>query len=76
MNIDKRLTSQYGDTVGIFEGRQPTLITQDDEMLREIMVKQFHNFSNRRSFDFPEGTNLEKGNKIVMFIDSLSKFMV
>ena len=58
---DKKLTSQYGDTVGMFEGRQPALLTQDDEMLREIMVKQFHNFANRRTFEIPKGTNIEYG---------------
>ena len=61
INIDKRLTRQYGDTVGTFEGRQPALLTQDDEMLREIMVKQFHNFANRRTFEIPKGTNIEYG---------------
>ena len=66
INIDKKLTKQYGDTVGMFEGRQPALITQDDEMLREIMVKQFHNFSNRRNFEFPKGTNVEYGKKVLV----------
>ena len=59
--MDKKLTDQYGDTVGFFEGRQPSLLTQDDDMLREVMVKQFHNFANRRLFEFPEGTLMENG---------------
>ena len=76
ISADKRLASEYGDTVGVFEGRQPALFTQDDEMMREILVKQFHNFANRRNFPFPEGTNFEKGNKSIIIILEISRFTV
>ena len=42
---------QYmGGMYGTYEGRSPILTVTDLDMLREIMVKQFNNFPNRRKY--------------------------
>ncbi|XP_014786343.1 cytochrome P450 3A8 [Octopus bimaculoides] len=45
--IDAEWMNKYGDVVGFYLGRQPALLIGDPEMLEQIMVKQFHNFTNR-----------------------------
>ncbi|XP_025080188.1 cytochrome P450 3A43-like [Pomacea canaliculata] len=37
----------YGKTYGIYFTRQPVLVTTDPAILKEVMVKQFHNFTDR-----------------------------
>ena len=42
---------QYmGGMYGTYEGRTPVLTVTDLDMLREIMIKQFNNFPNRRKY--------------------------
>ncbi|XP_061178614.1 cytochrome P450 3A24-like [Saccostrea echinata] len=38
---------EYGDVFGHFVGRSPMLVVADTEMLKEILVKQFNNFTDR-----------------------------
>ncbi|CAI9741156.1 cytochrome P450 3A14 [Octopus vulgaris] len=44
--VDAEWLNEYGDVVGFYLGRQPALLIGDPEMLEQIMVKQFHNFTN------------------------------
>ncbi|XP_029651601.1 cytochrome P450 3A14 [Octopus sinensis] len=45
--VDAEWLNKYGDVVGFYLGRQPAVLIGDPEMLEQIMVKQFHNFTNR-----------------------------
>ncbi|CAE1295567.1 Cytochrome P450 3A12,Cytochrome P450 3A4,Cytochrome P450 3A40,Cytochrome P450 3A11,Cytochrome P450 3A27,Lithocholate 6-beta-hydroxylase,Cytochrome P450 3A7,Cytochrome P450 3A19,Cytochrome P450 3A21,Cytochrome P450 3A13,Thromboxane-A synthase [Acanthosepion pharaonis] len=38
---------KYGDRYGIFFGLQPSLIISDPEIIKDVMVKNFSNFTNR-----------------------------
>ncbi|XP_064612535.1 cytochrome P450 3A11-like [Liolophura sinensis] len=44
----------YGRVFGHFEGQQPMLVVGDLDMLREITVKEFNSFTNRRDFGAAE----------------------
>eukprot|EP00058_Branchiostoma_floridae_P007460 XP_002592948.1 hypothetical protein BRAFLDRAFT_65534 [Branchiostoma floridae] len=46
--FDCKCYKQYGKVFGFFEGRTPMLMVGDLELIKEITVKQFNNFSNRR----------------------------
>ncbi|CAH1245682.1 CYP3A5 [Branchiostoma lanceolatum] len=46
--FDCKCYKKYGKVFGYFEGRQPMLMVGDLDLIREITVKQFNNFSNRR----------------------------
>nr|QUF59375.1 cytochrome p450 CYP3044B8 [Brachionus angularis] len=45
---DTRLIKKYGKIVGYFEGSEPIILTTDPKLLKLIMIKDFHNFTNRR----------------------------
>ncbi|CAE1295561.1 unnamed protein product [Acanthosepion pharaonis] len=38
---------KYGDKYGIFFGSQPNLVISDPEIIKDLMVKNFSNFTNR-----------------------------
>ncbi|CAI9741136.1 cytochrome P450 3A8 [Octopus vulgaris] len=40
----------YGDTYGVFLGANPYLVTSDPEIIQEVLVKRFSNFTNRTPF--------------------------
>ncbi|XP_071147591.1 cytochrome P450 3A21-like [Mytilus edulis] len=44
---DLQLTKTYGFVVGIYQGHLPVLLVSDPEMLKEIFIKDFSNFTNR-----------------------------
>ncbi|KAI4901924.1 hypothetical protein NFI96_022516, partial [Prochilodus magdalenae] len=46
----KDLINQYGRVCGYYLGRRPVVIVADPDMLRQIMVKEFHKFPNRMKF--------------------------
>ena len=46
---EKYWKKKFGKVYGIFFGPSPTLIVSDEEMLREILVKQCENFYDRPS---------------------------
>ncbi|XP_062611389.1 cytochrome P450 3A24-like, partial [Saccostrea cucullata] len=57
---------EYGDVFGYFSGRSPTLVVADTDMLKEILVKQFQNFTDRavlRGFsgDMEENLTAQQG---------------
>uniref|UniRef100_A0AAR2KUZ1 Thromboxane-A synthase n=1 Tax=Pygocentrus nattereri TaxID=42514 RepID=A0AAR2KUZ1_PYGNA len=43
----KDLINQYGRVCGYYLGRRPVVVVADPDMLRQIMVKEFHKFPNR-----------------------------
>ncbi|CAG2162360.1 unnamed protein product [Oppiella nova] len=46
--LDVEYVKKYGNIFGIFNGRDPTLMVAEPELLKQILVKEFHKFSNRR----------------------------
>ncbi|XP_070395515.1 thromboxane-A synthase-like [Dermacentor albipictus] len=38
---------KYGDTVGYFNGHRPVILTADLDLLRQIQIKDFHDFTDR-----------------------------
>ncbi|KAI8507021.1 Thromboxane-A synthase [Branchiostoma belcheri] len=55
---------QYGKVYGVFSGSSPILIVSDPEMLREIFIKQFHNFS-RRNAEFMTLNTIPSGRYLI-----------
>lgn len=49
---DQLVYQTYGRVVGLYEGFRPTLLIGDPELVRDILGKDFHNFPNRRAFNF------------------------
>ncbi|XP_046569764.1 cytochrome P450 3A6-like [Haliotis rubra] len=45
---DVELVRKYGRVVGIYHCRLPIMLVSDPEMIKEICVKQFSNFTNRK----------------------------
>ncbi|XP_060734071.1 thromboxane-A synthase isoform X2 [Tachysurus vachellii] len=43
----KDLINQYGRVCGYYLARLPVVVIADPDMLRQVMVKEFHNFPNR-----------------------------
>lgn len=41
-------TKKYGKTFGYYEGHTPMIVTSDLDLIQEIFIKQFNNFSARR----------------------------
>ncbi|XP_002730609.1 cytochrome P450 3A29-like [Saccoglossus kowalevskii] len=52
---DLEWIKKYGKVYGYYEGRMPMLLVADVEMCKQIMVKQFSSFVNRRRFNL-QGT--------------------
>ncbi|XP_025113207.1 cytochrome P450 3A24-like [Pomacea canaliculata] len=52
----ERRSNKYGRTFGIYSGRVPMLVTTDLDILKEVLVKNFNQFTDRfeRAEIFPE----------------------
>ncbi|RNA32702.1 cytochrome P450 3A9-like [Brachionus plicatilis] len=48
---DRKLIDKYGAIVGYFEGSTPVVVTTDLKFIKNVMVKDFNCFVNRRTFD-------------------------
>jgi hypothetical protein len=48
----KKWTEIYGKTYGYFEGHLPVMVTSDLDIIEEICVKQYSNFSARKVIKF------------------------
>ncbi|XP_076996603.1 cytochrome P450 3A4-like [Tamandua tetradactyla] len=56
LQFDLECFKKYGKTWGIYDGRQPALAVLDPELIKVILVKEFHNlFTNRRNFGLNGG---------------------
>ncbi|GFR77108.1 thromboxane A synthase [Elysia marginata] len=43
----RQWVDQYGPVVGVYFMRRPMLVVSDVNMLKQILVTDFHNFTNR-----------------------------
>jgi cytochrome P450 len=41
-------TQRLGKTYGYYEGHYPILVTSDSNMIQEVFIKQFSNFTGRK----------------------------
>ncbi|XP_066941637.1 cytochrome P450 3A29-like [Macrobrachium rosenbergii] len=41
---------KYGNIFGYYIGAKPTVVVKDLDLIRQVLVKDFHNFSNRPKF--------------------------
>ena len=48
MEIDRVMMKKYGKIWGAYDGRDPIIWIGDVDILKQVMVKDFHNFVNRR----------------------------
>ncbi|CAF0881016.1 unnamed protein product [Brachionus calyciflorus] len=48
---DINIMTKYGRTVGYFEGSTPVVLTTDVRFIKNVMIKDFNYFVNRRIFD-------------------------
>ncbi|XP_021368001.1 cytochrome P450 3A18-like [Mizuhopecten yessoensis] len=55
VKAEQNLYTKYGKIFGTFEGRLPNLFIADPKLLKEILVKDFNSFVNRRDFDQMDG---------------------
>jgi len=61
LNLEKK----YGKTCGIFFGSMPNIITSDPEVLKQVFIKDFHYFANRKLGIMPPES---PGDKILIAI--------
>ncbi|CAG2107627.1 unnamed protein product [Medioppia subpectinata] len=47
---EQDLYKRYGKVFGVYEITKPVLFVSDPELIRDILVKDFHIFTNRRDF--------------------------
>lgn len=43
----QKWTQKYGKVYGFYEGHLPILVTSDVDVIQEVFIKQFTNFSPR-----------------------------
>lgn len=48
VNYDLKLIKNYGRIVGHFEGSDPVIMCTDKDLIKNIMIKDFNKFTNRR----------------------------
>nr|UOU03277.1 cytochrome P450 3044A1/2 [Brachionus rubens] len=48
---DEDIVKKYGKTLGYFEGSTPVVLTTDIKFIKNVMIKDFNYFVNRRTFD-------------------------
>nr|QVK45587.1 cytochrome P450 [Brachionus paranguensis] len=47
-NLLREWTQKYGKTYGYFEGHLPVLVTSDLDIIQEVFIKQYSNFSAKK----------------------------
>ncbi|CAG2173908.1 unnamed protein product, partial [Oppiella nova] len=47
-HLDQSYVRKYGNIFGIFNGTDPVLLIADPELIKQVLVKDFHRFTNRR----------------------------
>ena len=48
MEIELEMVRKYGPKYGYFLGTQPVLTITTSDLIKQVMVKDFHHFVNRR----------------------------
>lgn len=51
---DYNLIQKYGRVVGVYQGTRPTLLVSDPDLIRDIFIKEFSNFTNRSDVIKPD----------------------
>ena len=54
---DQDIYQKYGNIVGLYEFLRPTLMIGDPVLIKDILVRDFHNFPNHRALNFGHTTN-------------------
>ncbi|XP_054163360.1 cytochrome P450 3A8-like [Oppia nitens] len=49
--LELELTKRYGKLYGLFSGHIPVLTINDPNLIRVVLIKDFHLFANRRKFN-------------------------
>jgi len=49
--FDVECTKKYGKLYGSYLFTQPEIVIADEELLKKVLIKDFHNFTNRRNFE-------------------------
>ena len=49
-NVTLKWCSQFGRVFGVYDGTKPVLITTEPELIKEILIKNGHIFTDRRQF--------------------------
>ncbi|XP_070565769.1 cytochrome P450 3A9-like [Ptychodera flava] len=64
------LIKKYGEIFCCYEGRKPTIVVADPDMLKQILVKEFHKFQNRHhALGSPKRTNPVFGQSVLFLED-------
>ena len=50
IDLELKYVKNYGKIYGVYTGLKPTLTISDIELAKQIMIKDFHLFVNRRDF--------------------------
>ncbi|CAN8030862.1 unnamed protein product, partial [Ixodes persulcatus] len=50
LEATEKWVSKYGDITGFFDGFRPVMIIRDPELLRQIFIRNFDNFSARQQY--------------------------
>lgn len=45
---DVEIIQKYGKTLGYFEGSSPVVLTTDVQLIKRVLIKDFHFFVNRK----------------------------
>lgn len=48
IHFDMEMLEKHGKVVGTFEGTTPVLLINDTRILKNILIKDFNSFTNRR----------------------------
>lgn len=59
--VVKEWTKKFGKTYGYYQGHMPVLVTSDLDLIQEVFIKQFNNFSARKKL--PLETHEQSKNK-------------
>ncbi|XP_054159158.1 cytochrome P450 3A11-like, partial [Oppia nitens] len=56
--VEQEMYGRYGKCFGVYESTRPVLYLSDPDLIRNVLVKDFHNFTNRR--DISTGLLMDK----------------
>ncbi|RWS14119.1 cytochrome P450-like protein, partial [Dinothrombium tinctorium] len=49
--VDMERANKYGRIYGVYDGTVPSLVVSDPDLLKQVLVKNFNLFPNRRPFE-------------------------
>ena len=72
LEMDIDLVKRYGKCFGVFIGNAPSLMVSDPEMIKQICIKEFANFTNRSEIIRPPDS---WRNSLISAVDDHWKFL-